>query len=112
MKPPKHLKRDGCKLWRELVAEYDISDSAGLALVSTAAECLDRMRAAQKAIASAGEVVKDRYGQIKVNPACALEKDARNGFLSALRALNLDIEPLRDRVGRPAQGAGWRGHGH
>jgi hypothetical protein len=46
-------------------------------------------------------VVEDRYGQVKVNPACVLEKDARNGFLAALRALHLDIEPLRDRPGRP-----------
>jgi len=54
------------------------------------------MRAAQ------GEVVTDRYGQTKVNPACALEKkDSRNGFLLALKQLNLDMEPLRDSVGRP-----------
>jgi hypothetical protein len=58
-------------------------------------------RAAQAAIAEHGETVTDRYGQVKVNPACGLEKDARNGFLAALRALNLDILPLRDKPGRP-----------
>jgi phage terminase small subunit len=59
-KPPKHLKRDGRKLWRELVEEYSITDAAGLALVTTAAECLDRMRAAQVAIEEHGEVVTDQ----------------------------------------------------
>lgn len=100
-RPPKHLKPAGRKLWRELAAEYRIDDPAGLALLTTASECLDRMRAAQDAIAEHGEVVEDRYGQLKVSPACTLEKDSRNGLLAALRALNLDVEPLRDSPGRP-----------
>ena len=100
LKPPKHLKRDGRKLWRELVEEYSITDAAGLALVTTAAECLDRMRAAQVAIEQHGEVVTDRYGQVKVNPAATLEKDSRAGMLAALKALNLDLEPLKE-IGRP-----------
>lgn len=100
-KTPQHLGDSGANLYQEIMAEYAIDDSAGLALLTTAAECLDRIRAAQDAIAEHGEVVTDRYGQCKVNPACALEKDSRNGFLAALRALNLDIEPLRDKPGRP-----------
>jgi len=99
---PSHLKREGAALWRELTSEYGIADAAGLALATTAAECLDRVRAAQKAISEHGEIVIDRYGAPKLNPACGLEKDARNGLLSAFKALNLDIEPLRDGPGRPA----------
>lgn len=105
-RPPKHLKPDGRKLFRDVVSEYAIDDAAGLALLTTASECLDRMRAAQDAIEAQGEVVTDRYGQTKVHPACALEKDARNGFLAALKQLNLDLEPLRDRPGRPSGGIG------
>jgi phage terminase small subunit len=97
---PKHLKTPGGALWRDMVAEYGIADAAGLALLTTAAECLDRMRAAQKAIADHGEIVVDRYGAPKLNPACNLEKDARAGMLAAFRALNLDLEPLRDGPGR------------
>ena len=99
---PSHLKKEGAALWRELTSEYGIADAAGLALATTAAECLDRVRAAQKAISEHGEIVIDRYGAPKLNPACGLEKDARNGLLSAFKALNLDIEPLRDGPGRPA----------
>jgi phage terminase small subunit len=103
-RPPKHLDTAGKALFAELVREYSIDDPAGLALLAVAGECLDRMRAAQKAIEQHGEVVTDRYKQVKVNPACALEKDSRNGFLASIRALNLDLEPLRDRVGRPGIG--------
>jgi hypothetical protein len=107
-KPPSHLKPAGAKLWRELVAEYGIGDAAGLALATTAAECLDRSKAAQKVIADHGEVVLDRYGAPKLNPACGLEKDARAGLLAALKALNLDIEPLK-AIGRPTRPLGWEG---
>ena len=83
-----------------MVAEYGIADPAGLALLATAAECLDRMRAAQRAIKKHGEIVLDCYGAPKLNPACNLEKDSRAGMLAAFRALNLDLEPLR-RFRRP-----------
>ena len=100
--PPNHLSQHGRKFYCDVAAEYQIDDAAGLALLTTAAECLDRMRAAQAAIAVFGEMTVDRYGGPKINPACTLEKDARTGFLAALKALNLDLEPLRDRPGRPA----------
>jgi hypothetical protein len=98
---PEHL-RDGGKAFFVAVAdEYRIIDAAGLALLSRAAECVDRIEAAHRAIAEHGELVIDRYGAPKLNPACALEKDARAGFLAAMKALNLDLEPLRDGPGRP-----------
>lgn len=104
-KPPAHLGPNGKALWADLAAEYSIDDAGGRALLTTAAECLDRMRAAQAAIAEHGEVVIDRYGSPKVNPACGLEKDARAGFLAALKALRLDIEPIK-QVGRPGKPLG------
>jgi phage terminase small subunit len=96
-KPPGHLKAAGRRLWTDIVTQYRIADGAGLALVTTLAECQDRIREAQRAIRQHGALVPDRYGVPKQNPACLLERDARAGMLSALRALNLDLEPLRDR---------------
>jgi P27 family predicted phage terminase small subunit len=110
LRPPKHLKAAGATLWADIVRDYGIEDSAGLALLTTACEALDRQRAAQKAIAEHGELCLDRYGAPKLNPACALEKDARAGMVLALKALNLDLEPLRDRVGRPGAYPAWNGH--
>ena len=98
---PGHLREGGSIFFRQVAEEYAITDAAGLALLARAAECTDRMDAAQKAIGEHGELVPDRYGGVKLNPACNLEKDARSGFLAAMRALNLDLEPLRDGPGRP-----------
>lgn len=104
LRTPVHLGPAGTKLYRELTAEYGIADAAGLRLVETAAHCMDRLRAAQAIIADQGTMTTDRYGLPKVHPACNLERDARNGLLAALKALNLDLEPLRDGPGRPANG--------
>lgn len=100
-KQPEHLNEDGATLFAAIAEDYDIEDSAGLALLTTACECLDRMRAAQARIAEDGEVTVDRYGSLKAHPAVQIEKDSRNGFMAALKQLNLDLEPLRDGPGRP-----------
>jgi len=101
LKPPEHLRASGSEFYKSVSDEYAIMDAAGLALLLRAAECVDRMGAAQSEITNNGELIPDRYGGMKLNPACNLEKDARSGFLAAMRALNLDIEPLRDGPGRP-----------
>lgn len=100
---PDHLRDAGRAFYSSVAHEYRIADAAGVALLVTAAECMDRMRAAQASITEHGELVIDRYGAPKLNPACSLEKDARSGFLAAMRALNLDLEPLRDGPGRPPE---------
>lgn len=99
--PPRHLQKPGRELFKRLVSDYHITDSGGLALLTTAAESLDRMREAQAAIKEHGAVVTDRYGQLKNNPACTLERDSRNGFLAAIKALQLDIEDTKGLPGRP-----------
>jgi hypothetical protein len=46
-KPPRHLKAAGKRFWTGVVREYHIRDGAGLALVTTTAEALDRMNEAR-----------------------------------------------------------------
>ena len=99
--PPKTLSVEAKKWWRKLVREYGIDDPAGCLLLQTALEALDRMRGAQDAISTEGATVRDRYGQLKAHPAVNIERDARAAMLAALKAMNLDVEPLRDRPGRP-----------
>jgi phage terminase small subunit len=96
--PPAHLGEAGTRLWSDIVRQYRIGDGAGLVLVTTAAECLDRMRQAQEAIREHGLLLADRYGGKRQNPACVVERAARDGMINALKALNLNLEPLRDRA--------------
>jgi P27 family predicted phage terminase small subunit len=103
-KPPQRLSREAKTLWRKLTAEYVIDDDAGLLLLATALECFDNMREAQRAVASDGQTVQDRHGQLKEHPAVAIEHKARAHMLLALKSLNLDLEPIKPGPGRPPGG--------
>ena len=100
-KPPKAISAEARRWWREIQGEYNIRDAAGLLLLQTAAEQFGRMRLEEVVIEREGSVVKDRFGQPKQHPAVLNAREARSAMLKCLRDLNLDLEPLRDRVGRP-----------
>lgn len=100
-KVPPGLSAAAAAWWKRLLTEYSIEDSAGLLLLQTALEAHDRMYQARDLIAKHGAVTVDRFGQLRPNPATTIERDSRAAMLSALKALNLDLEPLRDAAGRP-----------
>jgi len=99
--PPKHLSADAKRWWRKLQQEYRIADGGGLLLLLTAMEAFDRMRSAQAAIKEEGATGLDRFAQLKAHPLLSVERDSRAAMMAALKQLNLDLEPLRDGVGRP-----------
>lgn len=100
-KPPKHLSKEGQSLWNRLLTEYEIEDEAGLLILQTACEAFDRMREAQAIIKVEGLTVEDRFLQKKAHPLTTVERDSRAAMMQALKSLNLDLEPLNDRPGRP-----------
>ncbi len=91
--PPAHLSAESKQWWRKILEESAIEDHPGLLILATALESFDRMRAAQAVIAKLGVTVVDRWQQVMPNPATTIERDSRAAMLSALRQLNLDIEP-------------------
>lgn len=99
--PPKGLSPGARQFWRGVQEEYAIVDPAGLALLEVAARAWARLEGARMVVDAEGAVVKDRWGQSKPHPAANVERDARSGFLAALRALQLDVEPLKAGPGRP-----------
>lgn len=90
--------------WKKIITEYEIEDAAGLLLLETALQAFDRMHDARALIEKYGAVTLDRFKQLRPNPATTIERDSRAAMCAALKALNLDLEPLRDGVGRPAGG--------
>lgn len=98
---PKHLSDESKGLYRQIVREYNIDDPAGLSILKVAFEAFDRAEAARKAIEDEGMQVKDRFDVMKAHPLIGPERDARGQFLTALKAMNLDLEPLHDKPGRP-----------
>ncbi|MFA6312510.1 MAG: P27 family phage terminase small subunit [Sterolibacterium sp.] len=100
-KAPPSLSTAARAWWAKLLAEYQIEDGAGLLLLETALQAFDRMHQARALIEKHGAVTEDRFHQLRPNPATTIERDSRAAMLSALKALNLDLEPLRDAAGRP-----------
>lgn len=100
---PKHISAEAKKLYRNILNEYSIEDSAGLAILKVTLEAFDTMKAAEKAIKKDGMTVNDKWGQVKPHPLLTTLRDARAQFLAGLKALNLDLEPLRDAPGRPGK---------
>jgi len=101
-KAPSHLTAEAKKIWREILDEYDVNDAAGLRILRVALEAFDRAQAARATIDKDGMTIKDKFDQTKPHPLLPVERDNRAAFLAGLKALNLDLEPLRDRPGRPA----------
>jgi hypothetical protein len=79
-----------------------------LELLRQAAEAADRVASVRRQIDEHGEMLVIK-GVPRVNPLCAVERDQRASLVRCLRHLNLDLEPLRDRVGRPPGGVGVTG---
>jgi P27 family predicted phage terminase small subunit len=97
---PGGLSAEAKRWWRKIVAEWNLDDAA-LLLLENAMSAFDRMREAQAAIAADGITVTDRFGQVKQHPATLVERDSKATLLRHLKSLNLDLEPLHDRAGRP-----------
>lgn len=100
-KAPAHLSAESKKFFRWVSEEYDISDPAGLRLLQSAAEALDRIRQCREKIDADGVSVVDRFGQRRAHPLLSVERDNRAAFLAAMKSLNLDLEPLHPTPGRP-----------
>lgn len=98
--PPRNLSKEAKTWWKEIVAAYEIEDEAGLLILRTAAEALDRLREAQEVLRAEGIIAHDRFGQARQHPATLIERDARTALLRSLKALSLDTEPPGP-VGRP-----------
>ena len=98
---PGHLSEEAGHLWESIVSDYGVGDDAGRLLLTSALESFDRLREAQAVIDTEGLTVKDKFGQDKVHPLLAVERDSRSAMLRSLKALNLDIEPLHPGPGRP-----------
>jgi P27 family predicted phage terminase small subunit len=93
--PPAHLTRAAKKLWRQVLADYEL-DPHHLEMLAAALQAWDRMNEAREILAAEGVTYRDRFGAPRKHPAVSIEENARTAFLRSLRELDLDGEPLPD----------------
>src|SRR5262249_27833237 len=80
---PSHLRDEGAGFFASMRQAYDIEGPASVEILTRAAECIDRIATARASIAKEGAIIENQYGVAKMNPACVLEKAARDGFFAA-----------------------------
>jgi len=78
----------------------------------TACEAWDRLQEARRRLAKDGAYVEDRFDQLRAHPAVQVEKDARIGFLRALREMGLDVLEDTTEAARPPRVTAAKGDKH
>jgi P27 family predicted phage terminase small subunit len=89
IKAPAHLSAEARRFWDQTVRDYALQPHHIHTLL-LACEAKDRCTQAREAIDRDGITFKDRFGGVRPNPACAIERDSRIGFIRAVRELRLD----------------------
>jgi P27 family predicted phage terminase small subunit len=90
-KPPDHLGERERQIWRDVFEDFELSTRTAEAVLIAALEAHQRARECREAISRDGMTVLGRDGQDKVHPLLAVERDARAAFLTAIRALGLEL---------------------
>jgi phage terminase small subunit len=94
---PSHLAPLTRQWWDKVVADFDF-DEHHLRVLEAACVAWDRHEAARSALATHGLTFEDRYGNPRARPEVAIERDARIGFIRAVRPAG--ARRRRDRTGR------------
>lgn len=92
-KAPATLGTVGKQFWNNVVADYDLQDGHHLRLLENACLCLDRATAAGREIRKHGITTKNRFGELRENPAVNTERQSMQVFRQTIRELGLDVDP-------------------
>ncbi len=74
------------------MADHDLQ-AQHLALLTGAAEAMDRCEEARRRLATDGVYLTDRYGGLRTHPAVNVERDSRLAVARFLRELKLEDAP-------------------
>jgi hypothetical protein len=92
-KPPKGLSKEAKQLWNQIASAYEF-DAIGLAILTNALSCFDRMNEAKRTLDDQGCVYFDRFKQPRQHPAFLNEQSARLAMLRHLRALGVSLNDV------------------
>ena len=99
---PGGLGKHGRRLWRGIQEQYCIDDPGGLSHLFSAARSEDAIMRLRGIVTLEGDTVADRFGQKKAHPLLPEIRGLESVKRAALMSLNLDLEPLNARPGRPS----------
>jgi phage terminase small subunit len=105
IKTPQGLSAEAKHLWTRTLAAWPIGKEATLLVcLRNACFSLDRLRAAEAALAKHGSgIYLDRFGLPKQHPLCLVIRDSTKQLHDALRMLSLDWEQLNRGNDEPGE---------
>jgi P27 family predicted phage terminase small subunit len=89
--PPDHLGEPERRIWKHVLADYQLSTETAIHVLCSALEAHQRAREAREAINRDGMTVTGRDGQLRCHPLCAVERDSRAQWLAGVKALGLEL---------------------
>ena len=98
------------KFLKEIKEAWEL-DPDGELFWKMAADSLDRYAQARLELLRDGLTFKTDAGLIRRHPACEIVKAERAGFLSAMRALDLEGDENKGKVGNPGSYKLWQKRG-
>jgi hypothetical protein len=93
------LGEAGANLWASIMAESDITDTGGLALLTQVCAATDRISEYSEIIARDGPMIATKHGP-KEHPLLKLELASRAFIVRTLQRLGLNLEPIKP-IDRP-----------
>lgn len=93
IKIPKTFKPEIKRWIKEIMDSYYL-ESHHIKLLLLAGSALQRCEEARKSIERHGTIFTDKFGQPRIRPELAVERDSRIAFCRCLRELNLDSEEM------------------
>lgn len=100
--PPRDLRSDTRRWWKEIVAGYEL-ESSHLRILTLAGRAWDRGEQARQVLRSGGLSFVDDHGVRRPRPEVAIERNAAILFSRLVRELRLDVAPPDDRPPRLGQ---------
>jgi hypothetical protein len=106
--PTRTLGSAGQALFDRVTKEFQVEDIAGLEILTTACQCLDRAERLKIIIDRDGETIRTHRGALRAHPAMRDELANRAFVVRTLQKLGLNDETLHS--GNPGYGGlGWEG---
>lgn len=107
MGAPSHLSSASKRLYRRLVADYQLDrEPHAVRVLVMGLEASDRCEEAREVLAREGVTYKNRFGEPRTHPMVAVERDSRLAAIRAFRELSLDGASELDAPRPPRIGSG------
>ena len=91
-KAPSGLGVKGKSFWHRVTSDFEFSEAHDLERLRLACQTLDDLEEAERSIRAEGRYLKNRFGELRENPALKTVRDSRVVFCRIIRELGLDIE--------------------